>query len=120
LGMIGYTVYGLFHHEPLGLKQQIKWHRDKSEPEGSKYYAAQANAFRVFIRGEFKSELESWRVLRLQRLASLSYVMAGGLRKKQMYPTAAYRMMKWTDGALNLFPWLFATRMLVVLEKKED
>ncbi len=119
LGMLGYTVYGLFHHEPLGLGQQIKWHRDKSESDGSKYYAAQANAFRIFHRREFQSELEKWRVLRVRRLACLSYVMAGGLRKRQMYPTAAYQMLKRIDGALDFFPRLFATRMLIVLEKKE-
>ncbi len=119
LGMLGYAVYGLLHHEPLGLTQQIRWRRDKSESDCEKYYAAQANAFRIFVRGEFKRELAEWRILRVQRLASLSYVMAGGLRKRQLYPTAAYRMMKRIDGVLNFFPWLFATRMLVVLEKKE-
>ena len=119
VGMLGYAVYGLFHHEPLGLRQKIKWQCDKSKSDCPKYYAAQANAFRIFLRGEFKRELEEWRILRVQRLASLSYVMAGGLRKRQLYPTVSYRMMKQIDCVLNCFPWLFATRMLVVLEKKE-
>lgn len=120
VGMLGYAVYSFFHHEPLGLREQIRWRRENSESNRCPmYYAAQANAFRIFARREFGSELDDWRILRVLRLASLSYVMAGGLRKRQLYPTAAYGWMKKLDRVCDFFPWLFSTRMLVVLEKKE-
>ncbi len=45
--------------------------------------------------------------------------MSGGLRNRQLYPTMLYRMMKRIDSLLDFVPLLFATRMLVILEKKK-
>jgi len=119
LGMLGFAVYGLFHHEPLGLRQKIQWNCRQVDLDRPQYYAAQSNAFRIFHRGEFQTHLEEWDVVCIQRLAALSYIMAGGLRKRQLYPTAAYGWLKWIDRVLDRFPYLFATRMFVVLQKKE-
>jgi SAM-dependent methyltransferase len=119
VGMLGFAVYGLFHHEPLGLRQKIQWNGSKGDLDRPQYYAAQSNAFRIFHRGEFQTHLQEWDVVCIQRLAALSYIMAGGLRKRQLYPTAAYGWLKWIDRVLDRFPYLFATRMFVVLQKKE-
>jgi SAM-dependent methyltransferase len=119
LGLLGHAIYGLFHHEPLALREHINWCADKTESNSLFYYAAQANAFRIFVQAELSHQLLDWQILRVERLACLSYVMAGGLRSRQLYPTGMYRLMRRIDSILNYFPRLFATRLLVVLEKKE-
>ncbi len=120
IGAMGLLVYGLLHHEPLGLLQQIQWRRDQSQQESSgMYYAAQANAHRIFLRRSGKEHLMDWDVKSITRLAALSYVAAGGFRKRQLYPESGYPAMKVIDELLSRLPTLFSTRMLVVLQKKE-
>ena len=121
MGALGLLVYGLFHHEPLGLRQQIQWRRDRTLPElNGMYYAAQANAYRIFLLKSGKAQLRDWDVLPISRLSALSYVAAGGFRKRQFYPESWYSSMKYVDKVLSRFPSLFSTRMLVVLQKKES
>jgi len=121
MGALGLLVYGLFHHEPLGLLQEIQWRRDRTQRESSgKYYAAQANANRIFLRRSKEAQLVDWDVKCITRLAALSYVAAGGFRKRQLYPESWYSAIKVIDGLLSRFPTLFSTRMLVVLQKKES
>ena len=49
MGLLGRIVYGLFHHEPLGLGEKIQWSAPAGfSPDDMTYYAAQGNAQRVF------------------------------------------------------------------------
>ncbi len=118
IGLLGLSVYGLFHHEPLGLRQAIRWHCESPEPDRSKYYAAQANAHRIFVRNKYKDHLNDWQIIKVQQIASIAYVLSGGFRKQQLYPLIGYRIMKQLDNALSHIPFMFSTRMLVVLQKK--
>lgn len=119
IGALGLLVYGLFHHEPLGLRQDIQWRRDRTQGESSDmYYAAQANAHRIFLRRSGKKHLVDWDVMHITRLAALNYVAMGGFRGRQLYPESWYSAMKVIDDVLSLFPSFFSTRMLVVLQKK--
>lgn len=117
MSILGLLVYGIFHHEPLGLRQRITW----LAPEGfnatdADYFAAAGNAWRVFHLRPRKP-LDGWRIVEVKRSAALSYVASGGFRGPQLYPTSLLPLLRSVDSVLDYFPAAFATRMLVVLEK---
>lgn len=118
MGLIGRFVFGCFHHEPLGLEEEIEWNAPKGsagcEPS---YYAAQGNASRVFGSDAFKDELGMWRIIEVRYFSSLAYVASGGFRGPQLYPIALWPFFNQIDSVLSRFPKL-ASRMLVVLERK--
>ncbi len=49
--------------------------------------------------------------------SALVYVTLGRYSGPQLYPKGMYTVVKSFEKILNLFPSLFATRVLVVLEK---
>ena len=56
LSIFGLFVYGPFHHEPLGIKEPIQWFAPPHwSPSNVDYYAAQANAHRIFLSSAFKT-----------------------------------------------------------------
>jgi SAM-dependent methyltransferase len=118
VSLLGRVVYGLLHHEPLGLKNEITWNAPQEwQPDLVDYYAAQGNAFRIFCKDELVEQLNGWKVLKAKRLSSISYVASGGYSKPQLYPDAFYPCMRSLDKLADLLPGLFATRLLVSLEK---
>ena len=119
MGMLGRLVYGLFHHEPLALNNKIHWHAPQDfSPNKMTYYAAQGNAQRVFFSGGFRDELADWRLVRQSRFAGISYIASGGFSRPQLYPSALYPAMQAIDRMASQMPAAFATRLLVVLEKR--
>ena len=117
MSLLGFIVYGLFHHEPIALQQPLRWFAPNNWSESeTDYYAAAGNAWRVFYRGEAAEQLNGWRLLRMRRLAALSYVASGGFRAPQLYPGRFLPLLQLLDRGLNYLPSLFATRLLVVLE----
>jgi SAM-dependent methyltransferase len=117
-GLLGKFVYSNFHHEPLGFDQSITW--DGPDARGGSvgsYYAAQANTWRLFKLSESKDRLPEWNTLLVRPLAAISYVASGGFSRSSLYPTALFPVIKSLDGLAGLFPSLFATRLLVVLER---
>jgi SAM-dependent methyltransferase len=121
MGLLGRFVYGLFHHEPLGLHEPIRWLApDGFDPESAYYFAAQANASRVFLGSEFKEELKSWTVLKREQLPEIAYLASGGFSKPQLYPSAALPVIRRLEKLLAIWPKLFATRLLVVLAKESS
>jgi SAM-dependent methyltransferase len=121
MSVLGKLIYGLFHHEPLGLNEAISW----LAPDGVNlkevgYYAAQANASRVFLGKEFQDALSSWDIPMIKSLPDLAYVASGGFSKPQLYPASFLPLIRNFEKILALSPNLFATRLLVVLEKKAD
>ena len=117
VSLLGCIVFGLFHHEPLALKQPIHWSMPKGvDIENMTYYAAQGNAHRVFQRKEFL--LENFDLLKLERFSALSYVMSGGFSHRQLYPDNLMGLILKAERFMDIFPSLFATRILIVLNKK--
>jgi SAM-dependent methyltransferase len=118
MGMLGRLIYGRFHHESLGLDQAITWEPKRPTDLVERYYAAQGNAWRVFRSGEFHERLIAWNILSVRYLSSMAYIGTGGFRGPQLYPEFLLKAVAFCDLGLSLIPSLFATRMLVVLEKK--
>ena len=117
MGLIGRFVFGHFHHEPLGLKDEIEFNAPDafSELEPT-YYAAQGNASRVFGSATFKDALRPWRITEIKYFPGLAYVASGGFRGPQLYPEKLLPLVNLIDSAFSRFPKL-ASRMLVVLER---
>jgi len=86
-GLLGKFVYSNFHHEPLGFDQPISWDRPAAHGDSAgSYYAAQANAWRLFRLGEGGDRLPEWKTILVKPLAALSYVASGGFSRPSLYP----------------------------------
>jgi SAM-dependent methyltransferase len=118
MSALGLMVYGLLHDEPIAVTKKIEWDAPEGwSPEQIDYYAAQGNASRVFLGKRFRHKLGDWRSIRTQRLSAIAYAASGGFSKPQLYPTAALPFLRKLESVLDLLPLLFATRLLVILQK---
>jgi SAM-dependent methyltransferase len=117
---LGNIVYGLLHDEPLGASRPIAWAAPPDwDPSQKTYYAQQSNAPRVFLSREYEATLEThWRIMARRRYSAISYVLSGGYSKPRLYPEKALPLMRALDRICDKAPKLFATRLLVVLEKR--
>lgn len=118
ISVLGFLVYGVFHREPVALTRQIHWLApDDWSAENIDYYAAQGNATRIFTRNGFQSDLKDWQKIEIIRLSALAYAASGGYSGPQLYPKSILLLIKGLEKVFDLFPSLFATRLLVILEK---
>ncbi len=118
ISLLGRLVYGPLHNEAINFHEEIHWSPpDDWSPEEIDYYAAQGNATRVFMGNKFQDELSTWKNIHVTRLSAIAYAASGGYSRPQFYPDSAYPSIKKIERVLDKFPALFATRMLVVLEK---
>ena len=118
LSALGMLVYGIFHEEPVALLREIEWEAPEGwSPDQIDYYAAQGNASRVFLGKRFRQKLINWKNIRTIRLSAIAYAASGGFSKPQLYPTSALPLIRKLEKGLGRMPALFATRLLVVLEK---
>lgn len=118
ISLLGLIVYGVFHQEPVGIRQKIEWLAPRGwSAKDIDYYAAQGNATRIFTGNGFHFELNTWRAIKTIRLSALAYVASGGYSGPQLYPNSIVFFIKGLEKILDLFPSLFATRVLVILEK---
>jgi len=119
MSLAGFVVYGLFHHEPVGYFKKITWFAlEKSELVNSRYYAAQANASKVFYSSKYKPLLKGWSLIHIRKFSAISYVLSGGYSKRQLYPVKLLPFLKLVDKVLDSISFIFATRLIIVLEKK--
>lgn len=117
VSLLGLIVYGALHPEPLALKQPIQWEAPPVwQPDQIDYYAAQGNASRIFLGRRRNWDLSGFSIVKVQRLSAISYVASGGYSKPQMYPDSWMPLMHNIDHFCDGLPWLFATRLLIVLE----
>ncbi len=115
---LGLLVYGVLHDEPIAITKQIEWSAPEAwSPEKIDYYAAQGNAARIFVGKRFRPKLTNWQKMKTIRLSAIAYAASGGFSKPQLYPSSMLPSIKKLEKLLDLFPALFATRLLVILEK---
>lgn len=119
LGALGRLIYEWMHVEPVGRPQEITWEAPQEwSPHEVDYYAAQGNATWIFKQRRFDEKLGRWKIVEIREITALAYAASGGYSGPQLYPTAAYTLVKSFEKLLQFLPNLFATRLLVVLEKK--
>ena len=119
LSLLGLFIFGMLHPEPLGLIQEIQWFAPLDWlPDNTTYYASQGNASRIFLGNRYRRFFTDWQLVEVKRLSAISYIATGGYSRPQLYPSAVLFIMKAIDYLCDLLPWLFATKLLVVLEKK--
>jgi SAM-dependent methyltransferase len=117
-GLLGRVVLGLFHHEPLALRKLITWDAPPGfRPETAGYYAAQGNAWRIFRTGSFQTKLRDWNMSSVSYFPALHWLLTGGFRGPSLAPRALRPLIETIDRCLSWAPGVFASRMLVVLEK---
>ncbi|HEY1765593.1 MAG TPA: class I SAM-dependent methyltransferase, partial [Opitutaceae bacterium] len=110
-GVAGRLIYGLFHHEPLGLGDPITWHAPAGFRAGdADYFAAQGAATRIFWRREAPRELEKWEPVEVRPLPAFEYFATGGFSGPQLGGRIARPAWRLLDRAARPFPNLFAAR----------
>jgi SAM-dependent methyltransferase len=118
LSALGLLVYGLFHDEPIAILKDIQWEAPEEwSPANIDYYAAQGNASRIFLGKHFCHKLRDWQTIETKQISAIAYAASGGFSKPQLYPALALPLIRRLEKVLGRFPALFATRLLVVLEK---
>lgn len=118
IGLFGTVICGLFHHEPLGLRNPITWEAPALfSPDAHRYYAATGNAGRIFGRNAFRDELKDWEVMEVNYFSAMAWLASGGLRGPQLYPARLLPFVQKVDQLFSHAPFL-ASRMLIVLERK--
>jgi SAM-dependent methyltransferase len=118
ISVLGFLVYGVFHQEPIAITQEIEWFATVGwSPEDIDYYAAQGNALRIFVGSSYASRLKAWQKVSTIRLSAVAYVASGGYSKPQLSPMLMLPLIYDLEKGLDLFPSLFANRLLAVLEK---
>lgn len=119
ISLLSRIIYGVFHHEPVALREEIKWEASSNfNPDSIGYYAAQGNPSRIFFKEKYLKYLKDWKVVCRKRISSIAYLGSGGYSKPQLYPAFIMPVLEIFDKFFDLFPYIFATRLLVVLEKK--
>ena len=118
MSALGILVYGILHDEPIAITKQIEWDAPQRwSPQQIDYYAAQGNASRIFLSKRFRHQLSDWQSFKTRRFSAIAYAASGGFSKPQLYPTSALPWIRKLEKGLDLFPLLFATRLLVILQK---
>jgi len=121
MSLLGKWVYSTFHHEPVGLNAPIAWEAPGTfSADDASYFAAQSSASRIFLWGEFPQWTAGWRVKTLHPVTSFQYLLSGGFSGPQLCPDKCLFLLRAMDRALARFPNLFASRLLIVLEKKTN
>jgi SAM-dependent methyltransferase len=64
-----------------------------------------------------RHKLGDWQKIETKRISAIAYAASGGFSKPQLYPGIALPLIRKLEKVLGLFPTLFATRLLVILEK---
>lgn len=120
VSLLGMIVYGLLHHEPIAITKKIEWICPEEVNPDERYYAAQGNASRIFNFQFriFNKYLKDWKIVKIKKMSALSYILSGGFSKPALYPPRALHSIRMIEKILDLFPFLFATRIMIVLEKK--
>ncbi|MCC5021494.1 MAG: class I SAM-dependent methyltransferase [Candidatus Synoicihabitans palmerolidicus] len=119
-GLLGRIMLGLFHHEPLALRDKITWAAPPLfDPTNIDYYAAQGNAWRIFGSQRSQFPLPGWTIQKVQYLPALPWLLTGGFRGPCLNRGVLRPVIKGLDALLRCAPRLFASRMIVVLTKSK-
>jgi len=119
LGFLGTYVVGAFHHEPLGLENDIEWTAGEDfRPDNAGYYAAQGNASRIFTGEKFKAGLGEWEIKEIKYYFGVRLPGHwGDFASPAVSNSFAFPFFNSIDSVLSKFPSL-SSRTLPDLDKK--
>jgi Methylase involved in ubiquinone/menaquinone biosynthesis len=118
MGLLGRTVLGLFHHEPLGLCAPITWTAPEDfDPHHTDYYAAQGNAWRCFARTNSTIDLSGWGQPRIEYYPALAWLLTGGFRGPCLLPSWMEPILEPLESLPRPLAKLLSSRMLISLVK---
>ena len=117
ISLLGWLVYGVFHPEAVRWFKKINLSDSGIDVNNLSYYAAQGNATRFFIRKKYRPYLFGFSINTIEKKTAIAYVLSGGYSKKQLFPDSMYPKIKRFETFVKKAPFLFATRLLIVLEK---
>lgn len=119
LSLLSRLVYGLFHHEPLGLGEEINWEtQGEMHKQAARYYAAQGNAHRVFLENGKMPWRDSWDCVSIKRFSGIRYFASGGFSGPDLCPKFLHPVLAAADHLGRRIPSVFSARLLVALEHK--
>lgn len=119
MGLLPRIIYKIFHHEPNGFDQNIKWNiMPSTTPKKDTYFAAQSIPWRAFIKNEIDLGGD-FEVKKVKCVSDFAFLCSGGFSHKSFYSLKLYKFMKIIDKILTKLSFrLFSARMIIVLEKK--
>lgn len=118
ISWMGRIIYGVFHHEPIGMRLPLTWDApDGFKPGDTDYFAAQGAATRIFWRREEPARLAGWELVEATPLPSFEYFATGGFSGPQLGGPRAFRVWRGLDRLASSWPRAFAARLLVVLKR---
>jgi len=119
MSLLGLVVYGLLHHEPLGLRNHIEWYPPAGiDTKNAPYFAAQAYASRIFGWTPARAKkIEGWKIVEVRPFSYLGYFLSGGYSKPQLIPICMLPTLSLMDRWADMFPRIMASRVIIVLEK---
>lgn len=122
MGLIPRIIYFLFHHEPIGYFGDITWTPKPGEAFSQKeYFASQARAWKIFYNNNYQDQLSNLSMIECKTWSDLCYLGSGGFSKRSLYPEKLYSTISYVDRILTkTSSYLFAARMLVILQKNSD
>lgn len=120
LSALGRLIFGCFHHEPIHAADDVTWRMSEEQDSGSlPYYAAQGNAWKMFHNKALPEDFFlKWTINEVKFYSAFDWVASGGFRGPQFCPSYFGGALRKLSLLGSFCPALFATRMLVVLEKK--
>lgn len=120
MGLLGRIILGLFHHEPLALRDAIQWDAPSDfQPHAAGYYAAQGNAWRLLHQSVLRARLISagWKIQTTRFYPGLPWLLSGGFRGPSLCPTGLVGVANFFERILSIAPRLLSSRLLLVLER---
>jgi SAM-dependent methyltransferase len=119
MSAFGWFFSRFIHHEKAGFSKPYSLSiatREQIQKTG--YYADHANAYRVFEK-HFNKKLEKkWNTIYLRSFPALKWLASGGYRGPLLVNKATRPLLKKLECILNCAPKIFASRYLLVLQKR--
>ena len=122
LSLLGRLIFGCFHHEPIHAKGPPPYFLPQGQdPRQLDYYAAQGNAWKMFRHQNIPSPLaDGWDCPEVAFFPAFDWLAAGGFRGRQLGPSFFGPALLTVSKLAAIWPSLFATRMLVILERQRS
>jgi SAM-dependent methyltransferase len=120
MGALPKMIYKCLHGEPLASHKIIDWSvPSATELAKPSYYAAQANAWRIFWqKTETIPNHDMWNWIKVDAFSCFAYFVTGGFSAPQILPNFTYPFLRKLDNLGDQKPEIFAGRLLVVLERE--